>query len=67
MKVDILSCSETMFMSITPCSWRYNLGMHTLNFGKSVCVVDGYGYLHPILGRLYYSKIITNIKKIIRK
>jgi hypothetical protein len=67
MKVDLTHNVEDLYMSISPNSWRYNLGMHTLNFGESVCVVDGYGYLYPLLGRLYYSSFITNIKKIIRK
>lgn len=48
--------------SIIPNSWRYNLGIHTINFMNNVCVVDSYGFLYPIFGRIYYSKIITKLK-----
>jgi len=52
---------ETRVCTIYPNSFRYNLGLHTLNFKDSLCVVDGYGYLFPCLGRL--RKIICNVIK----
>ena len=33
-------------------SFKYNLGLHTLNFQDDLCVLDGYGYLYPITGRV---------------
>ena len=44
---------ESHMFSLTPSSFRYNLGLHTINFFCDICVVDGKGYLYPILGRLY--------------
>lgn len=41
---------EKNILSITPLSFRYNLGTHTLNFYEGGCVVDGYGYLYPLIG-----------------
>ena len=67
MKLNISMRTEEEYLKIKPQSLRYNLGMHTINFGTSFCVVDGYGYLYSILGRLYYSRIVSAIKKVIRK
>lgn len=49
-------------------SYKYNLGIHTINFHNRLCVVDGYGYYYPIIGRLYHHAIsqfvINKIKQI---
>jgi len=68
---------EMKVFSIYPSYFKYNLGIHTINFfqqsdnGVHHAVVDSYGYLHPIIGRLYYSKvsrkIIYWIKRIINR
>ena len=52
--------SEKKIFSIKPSSFKYNLGLHTINFKDGWCVIDGYGYLYPIRGRLYH--FISNIK-----
>jgi len=43
---------EKMLFSLKPNSWQYNLGLHTLNFYSGVCVIDGCGYLCPLLARV---------------
>lgn len=46
-------CYEEEFMfGIYPKSFKYNLGLHTINFGETYAVVDGYGYSYPIIGRV---------------
>lgn len=50
--------NETVLFSVKPSIRRYNLGLHTLNFKDEFCVVDGCGYLSPLLGRLYFSKLV---------
>lgn len=42
---------ERPLFSILPKSFRYNLGLHTINFFEGGCVLDGCGYLFPIMGR----------------
>lgn len=56
MKVDEFgeTIKEHLFAHIEPVSFRYNLGIHTINFYDGICVIDGYGYLHPVIARLYY-------------
>lgn len=46
--------SEREAFELKPHSWRYNLGMHTLNFSPdgALAVVDSYGYLYPFIGRV---------------
>ncbi|TLU85991.1 MAG: hypothetical protein FDX30_03045 [Chlorobium sp.] len=44
---------EKTAFSIYPKSFKYNLGMHTINFHANICVVDGCGYLYPIIGRIF--------------
>lgn len=56
---------EEKVMSLYPNSFKYNLGLHTINFYDNGCVVDGYGYLYPILGRIHY--FLWFCKKIIKK
>lgn len=43
---------EAYLFSIKPQSFVYSFGIHTLNFYDGGCVVDGYGYLYPVLGRV---------------
>lgn len=45
---------EKKCFELMPSSWRYNLGIHTLNFDidHNLAVVDSYGYLYPLRGRL---------------
>lgn len=56
MKVDEFGSTikEHLYAHIGPVNFRYNLGIHTINFHDGVCVIDGYGYLHPFLARCYY-------------
>lgn len=71
MSIDSLKpYKEHRIFTINPLSFKYNLGTHTINFfhnknGEDLAVVDGYGYLHPILGRIYYlcRSIIKTFKK----
>lgn len=44
--------SEELVFSLHANSFKYNRGLHTVNFKDSLCVVDGYGYLYPIIGRI---------------
>lgn len=53
---------EKKVFCIDPVKGRYSLGLHTLNFADGFCVVDGYGYYKPVLGRLYYD-----VRRVIRK
>lgn len=48
------SYKEATYCRLKPVDRRYELGLHTLNFSKGLCVVDGYGYYKPVLGSLYY-------------
>lgn len=38
--------------SLYPFSWRYQIGLHTLNSCDDLCVIDARGLLHPFIGRL---------------
>lgn len=57
---------EVIDLEIRPQSWRYSLGIHTINFQDQMCVVDGYGYIYPSISRaLYFMKsIIQNTKNV---
>lgn len=46
---------EHEVFTIHPLNYKYNLGVHTINFLDGVAVIDGYGYLCPLFGRLYYN------------
>lgn len=60
--VEIMKCkisadgkySEEHSFSLNPTSFKYNIGLHTINFCKRGCVIDGYGYLYPIFGRMLH-------------
>lgn len=47
--------NENRNFSIAPFCYKYNLGIHTINFSKdkSMIVVDGYGYLNPTFYRVW--------------
>ena len=56
---------ETYVFSLMPKSFKYHLGLHTINFSERLCVVDGKGYLYPVVGRIYNvaRKIYYSLKK----
>lgn len=71
MRVDELSDSrikERFFAHIDPVNLRYNLGIHTINFLDNYCVIDGYGYLHPVIARFYYlpRMFVRSLLKLLR-
>lgn len=53
---------QSPLFSIYPTSYKYNLGIHTLNFSENeeLGVVDGYGYLYPTRGRIL--NLISRLK-----
>lgn len=55
---------EKRLFRLEPQSWRYNLGMHTLNFHQKsgLSVVDSYGYLYPLIGRVLMA--VHNVKQL---
>ena len=57
--------SEKSLFLINPNSFKYNLGIHTINESpqNGLLVVDGYGYLHPSLYRFW--DFMANIKQIL--
>lgn len=57
---------QSFVMEIKPSDWKYNLGLHTLNFKEDMCVIDGKGYLYPLFGRLYHSALVTRIKTLLK-
>ncbi|MDE6653644.1 MAG: hypothetical protein K2K37_04580 [Muribaculaceae bacterium] len=46
--------SEREAFELRPSTWKYNLGLHTLNFSpdRQMAVIDSYGYLYPLAGRM---------------
>lgn len=46
---------EHEVFTVLPLNYKYNLGVHTINFLDGVAVIDGYGYICPLMGRLYYN------------
>lgn len=57
--------TEKPLFRLEASSWRYNLGLHTLNFHREsgLAVIDSYGYLYPVLGRFLMA--IYNLKSFI--
>lgn len=53
---------ENHCFSLNPTSFKYNLGLHTINFYEKGCVIDGYGYLYPVVGRLLHF-----VRKILKR
>lgn len=64
MKCELDGCEikEEKVMDLTPQSWKYGMGVHTINFMDGLCVVDGVGYLYP-----YTGCMIEGMRKIRRK
>lgn len=46
---------ENEILKITPQEGRFGLGLHTLNYLDGLCVIDGFGYYKPMLGKLYFG------------
>lgn len=46
---------ESFEFGINPVEGRYGQGLHTVNNENGLCVIDGYGYYYPMLGKLYYK------------
>lgn len=58
---DILSFSN--WKTLSPFTFHYHLGLHTLNCHDGMCVIDARGLLHPYIGRIV-RPIINLINKI---
>lgn len=56
---------ETKEFVLPPCGRRYSIGIHTINFLDNLCVIDGLGYYYPLLGRVYYSKLMKTIRNFV--
>ena len=67
MQFDETTNKEQKIFTLRPNSYKYNLGLHTINFHNGICVIDGYGFLYPTLGRIYVSKIVQSIIHLIKK
>lgn len=63
---DIRKIKELLALYLKPGKGRYCLGLHTLNFKSGLCVIDGYGYLYPLFGKLYYSSFVQKLKNMIK-
>lgn len=57
------SLVERLVFQEHPQSFCYSKGVHTLNFCDGICVIDGYGYLYQIAGRIF--NFLMDIKRII--
>ena len=68
MQVDSLSpFQEKEVFGIKPLNYKYNLGIHTINFLNGLAVIDGYGYLYPLIGSLYYSRFVRMMVSLIKR
>lgn len=67
MQFDINNNKEQKLFTLRSQSYEYNLGFHTINFHDNLCVVDGYGYLYPTLGRIYASKEVGKLRQFIKR
>ncbi len=65
LKLDKREYAEQQILSIQPYSFRYNLGIHTINFYNGGCIIDGYGYLYPLIGHI--SNYLIKKKNILFK
>lgn len=52
------SIKEKFLFQLKPNCWRYNLGLHTINFCDKFCVIDGYGFLFPSVARI--KQVVRN-------
>lgn len=57
---------EQEVLTVQSLNFKYNLGVHTINFLNGLAVVDGCGYLYPLFGRLYYSSIARKLVQAIK-
>lgn len=55
---------EQEYCRIEPLSYKYSSGVHTINFYDGLCVVDGYGYLYQVPGRLF--NILKKVKALVK-
>ena len=53
---------ESAIVIIKPNTFKYNLGLHTINFHDGLCVIDAHGYNYPVAGR-----ILDSIRRIRRR
>lgn len=68
MRVDSLNpFYEQEVFSVQPLNYKYNLGVHTINFLNGLAVIDGYGYLYPLFGRFFYSHFARKLINLINK
>lgn len=67
MEFDPVTYQETISFVLKPSYYAYSLGLHTINFHQDICVIDGYGYMYPTLGRIYASKRIVFIRNIAKR
>ena len=51
MYVDLIKNKEQIIFELKPQGFRYNKGLHTINFNNGLCVIDGCGYYYPTLAR----------------
>ncbi len=66
MSFDMIEQREQKIFELRPQDYDYNLGLHTINFYNGLCVVDGYGYLYPMLGRIYASKKVEKVRNYVK-
>lgn len=55
---------DSKLFSLRPTSYKYNRGLHTINFHEGLCVIDGYGYLNPCVGHAFDA--VRNIKHLFK-
>lgn len=63
MKVDSVDSFEEKYLfSLTPIWFRFNRGIHTINYtsDSDLAVVDGFGYSYPLIARLW--NVVSSIK-----
>lgn len=63
-KWDNATPHEEQVCRVTPIACKYSRGVHTINFNDGLCVVDGYGYLYQVVGRLF--KVLVTLKRMVR-
>jgi hypothetical protein len=51
--MDENNTEESKLFSLCPTDFKFNRGLHTINFKDGLCVIDGYGYLYPGVGLGY--------------
>lgn len=69
MRVDsLVPFHEEQSFGIKPTSFKYHFGTHTINFYEdaSLIVIDGYGYSHPFIGRIW-DRMASVKNKILHK